>query len=114
MKRLGQCLLTGLFTALLILSCRTLVERPEGEPEAVPLPPPVQAALTSASEAASAEDMLAQEQPGTTARRLLSGVMATADLPVGIPVRDGNGTPLGHKPYVRTVYTACRLEETSG
>lgn len=114
MKRLGQCLLAGVFAALLILSCRTLVTRPEAEVETAPLPPPVQAALTAASEAASAEDMLAHEQPGTSSRRLLSGVTDAAELPARIPVRDGNGTPLGHRPYVRTVYTACRLEGTSG
>ena len=114
MKRLGQILLAGVFAALLILSCRTLVARPEVEAETIPIPPPVQAALTAASEALSAEDTLAQEQPGETSRRLLQGVITMAELPAGIPVRDGNGTPLGHKPYVRTVYTACRLEETSG
>ena len=114
MKRLGQLMLAGVFAALLILSCRALVARPESETETAPLPPPMQAALTTATEAASAEDTLAQEQPGTTSRRLLPGVIRTAELPAGIPVRDGNGTPLGQKPYVRTVYTACRLEETSG
>ena len=114
MKRLGQLLLGIVFTALLLLSCRALVTRPEAEAEAAPPPPPMQAALTAAAETTSAEDALAQDQPGTASRRLLSGVVETAQPPAGIPVRDGNGTPLGRKPYVRTVYTACRLEETSG
>ena len=114
MKRLGQILLAGVFAALLILSCRALVVRPEAEAETIPVLPPAQAALTSVPEALSAEDMLAQEQPGETSRRLPRGVITMAEMPAGIPVRDGNGTPLGRKPYVRTVYTACRLEETSG
>ena len=114
MKRLGQFMLAGVFAALLILSCRTLVTRPDADTEAAPLPPPMQAALTAAQEAISAEDMLAQEQQGTASRRLPAGTISTAEQPVRIPVRDGNGTPLGQRPYVRTVYTACRLEATSG
>ena len=113
MKRLGQLLLGCVFAALLMLSCRALVVRPEADAEAPP-PPPVQAALTAASEAASAEDALSQEQPGETSRRLLAGTVRETGLPSPAPVRDGNGTPLGARPYVRTVYTACRLEETSG
>ena len=114
MKRLGHFMLGAVFAALLLLSCRALVARPEAEAETAPLPPPMQAALTAAAESASAEDALAQEQPGTASRRLLASAIQTADLPAHIPVRDGNGTPLGRRPYVRTVYTACRLEETSG
>ena len=114
MKRLGQSLLVTVFAALLLLSCRTLVAHPAEEAEASPPLLPMQGMLRSASEAVPAEELLAQELPGTASRRLLPGVTGDLSLPAGAPVRDGNGIPLGDRPYVRTVYTACRLEETSG
>ena len=113
MKRLGQCLLGCVFAALLLLSCRTLVERPEAEAEA-PLLPPVRAVLHAASEAVPAEDTVAHHLPGQTSRRSLPTLSGAAMTPVSLPVRDGNGIPLEGLPYVRTAYTACRLEETSG
>ena len=113
MKRLGQSLLIGVFAALLLLSCRTLVSRPEAETEAS-LPPPAQAVLKTATEAVPAEDMIEHHLPGTASRRLLPVISGAALPPVSAPVRDGNGIPLGKRPYVRTAYTACRLEETSG
>ena len=115
MKRLGQCLLGCVFAALLLLSCRTLVARPEAD-ETAPqsLPPPMQAVLRTASEAVPAEDMVAHHLPGPASRRLLPTPTCEARLPVSLPVRDGNGIPLEGLPYVRAAYTACRLEETSG
>ena len=114
MRRLGHCLLGCVFAALLLLSCRTLVSRPETEAE-TPLPPPMQAVLRTASEAVPAEDMAVHHLPGPSSRRLLPTVSDAAMTPVSLPVRDGNGIPLkGLLPYVRAVYTACRLEETSG
>lgn len=115
MKRLGQISLGCVFAALLLLSCRTLVARPETDTE-VPqsLPPPIQAVLRTASEAVPAEDMTAHHLPGQASRRLLPGLACAALLPVNIPVRDGNGIPLKGLPYVRAAYTACRLEGTSG
>lgn len=113
MKRLGQCLLGLAFGALLLISCRTLVARPVTE-SGPSLPQPMQAALRAASEAVPAEELLGQTLPGASSRRLLPGLSGTETLPARIPVRDGNGIPLESRPYVRTVYTACRLEETSG
>ena len=113
MRCLGQCVLGLTFAMLALLSCRTLVTHPEAEPDA-PLPLPMQAVLRTASEAVPAEDLLGQSLPETASRRLLPGVTGAEPLPVSIPVRDGNGTPLKSRPYVRTVYTACRLEDTSG
>ncbi|MCH5286814.1 MAG: hypothetical protein J1E43_05300 [Christensenellaceae bacterium] len=113
MRRLGQCMLVGVFAALMLLSCRSLVSRPEAETEAS-LPPPIQAALRTAAEAVPAEDVIEHHLPGTASRRLLPVISGAALLPVSVPVRDGNGIPLGKRPYVRTAYAACRLEETSG
>ena len=115
MKRLGQVLLGCVFAALLLLSCRTLVARPEAD-ETAPqsLPPPVQAVLRTASEAVPAEDLVAHHLSGPASWRLLPALSDEARLPVSLPVRDGNGIPLGNRPYVRTAYTACRPEETSG
>ena len=113
MKRLGQIMLGCVFAALLILSCRALVAGPEAETEA-PLLPPVRAVLRTAAEAVPAEDMVAHHLPGQASRRILPAVSGAAMTPVSLPVRDGNGIPLEGLPYVRTAYTACRLEETSG
>ena len=114
MKRLGQCLLGLTFAALFALSCRALVAHPPEDSPARPFLPVEQAVLRAATEAVPAEDMLAQHLPGAASRRVLSDVTVAASLPTSIPVRDGNGIPLGRKPYVRTVYTACRLEASSG
>ena len=114
MKRLGQCLLGLVFAALLLLSCRALVSRPETAEAEAPLFPPLQAALKAPSVADAAEDMLDHPLQGTASRRLLPGLSDVPASPTGVPVRDGNGIPLGQKPYVRTAYTSCRLEETSG
>ena len=113
MKRLGQCLLGCVFAALLILSCRALVERPEAD-ETAPLPPPVRAVLHAASEAVPAEDMAVHHLPGQSARWLLPALCVAAMTPVNLPVRDGNGIPLKGLAYVRAAYTACRLEGASG
>lgn len=113
MKRLGQCLLGCVFAALLLLSCRALVAGPETD-TATPQSLPVQAVLRTASEAVPAEDTVAHHLPGPASRRLLPALSGEALMPVSLPVRDGNGIPLGGLPYVRTAYTACRLEETSG
>ena len=114
MKRLGQCLLGLAFAALLVFSCRALVACPPEESDALPLPPIQGAVLRAAAEAVPAEDMLTQHLPGTASRRVLADVTVAMSLPASVPVRDGNGIPLGRRPYVRTVYTACRLEATSG
>ena len=114
MKRLGQSLLGLIFAALLLLSCRTLVTRPEAEEATASPLPPMQAALRSAYAAVPEEELIEQHLPDTASRRLLPGVADAAMLPACLPIRDGNGMPLRDKPYVRTVYTACRLEETSG
>lgn len=113
MKHGGQVLLGLAFAALLTLSGRALVTKPEEPAETSPLPPRP-AALCAASEAAPAEDALNQRTVDTSARWSLpewagERVQAAGDL-----TRDGNGFPLGSRPYVRTVYTACRAEDTSG
>lgn len=113
MKRLGQCLLGLAFAALLILSRQALVERPEQQ--AAELPPiPLQSILRAASEAVPAEDLLGQHLPDAASGRFLPDLTAATVLPAAMPVRDGNGIPLGARSYVRTAYASCRLEETSG
>ena len=114
MKRLGKCLLGLVFAVLLLLSCRTLVAHPQDEADA-PLPLlPLQGVMRAATEASPAEDMLGQPLQETASRRLLPEVTKAAPLLPRPLVRDGNGIPLESRPYVRTVYTACRLEDTSG
>ena len=114
MKRLGHCLLGFVFAALLLLSCRALVSRPEPAEADAPLLPPLQAALRAPSASDAAEDLFDHPLQGMASRRLLPGLSDAPAAPAGVPVRDGNGIPLGQKPYVRTAYTSCRLEETSG
>lgn len=113
MKRLGQCLLGLVFAALLTLSCQALVQRPDGKAAELP-PMPLQTILRAASEAVPAEDLLAHHLPDEATGRYLPDVSASAELPASLPVRDGNGIPLRARSYVRTAYTSCRLEETSG
>ena len=114
MKRLGHGLLGCVFAAFLLLSCRALVSRPETAEAEAPLLPPIQTALKAPAETDAAEGMLDHPLQGTASRRLLPSLSGEPAIPAGFPVRDGNGMPLGQKPYVRTAYTACRLEETSG
>lgn len=114
MKRLGKTLFGCVIAALLALACRSLIARPPTEDEPIQAMPPARAVLHAAVEASAAEDALAQPRAGTPARRLTSALAEASAAPVCVPTRDGNGTPLVSRPYVRTVYTACRLQDTSG
>ena len=113
MKAAGR-MLSVLFGLLLLWSCQALVEKPQPPEYPAELPPvPIRAVLTAASTETpvQARAIIAE---GEAAHRPGLPMQQTADAPVNAPVRDRNGIPLSGRSYVRTVYTACRLEETSG
>jgi len=114
MKRVGQALLGAVFALLLLWSCQALVEKPEASENPVKLPPaPIRAVLTAATADNPVQARAAEAEETHALRRSLP-VRQAASRPVNAPVRDRNGIPLSGRSYIRTVYTACRLEETSG
>ncbi len=114
MKRVGQALLGAVFALLLLWSCQALVEKPEAPENPVKLPPaPIRAVLTAAGAENPAQARATMTEEAQALRRILP-VQQAASRPVNAPVGDRNGLPLRGRSYVRTVYTACRLEETSG
>ena len=107
-------MLSILFGLLLLWSCQALVEKPEMPDMSSELPSvPIRAVLTAApaDNPAQARALMAE---GETSHRPSLFHERAENTPVNVPVRDRNGTPLTGRSYVRTVYTACRLEETSG
>lgn len=117
MKRSMQRWLMALFCLFLLLACQRLVERPQ--PSELQsnnaVPPPLMAVMLKAPADLPAERLNVQTAQETPLRR---GVLPVGESAVcgwvNTPVCDGNGTPLADRSYVRTVYTACRLSETSG
>ena len=113
MKTAGR-MLKVLFVFLLLWSCQALVEKPEPPeiPAELPLMPIRAVWMAAPTEApVQARAVIAQ---GETEIRPSPALQQTQDVPVNAPVCDRNGMPLAGRSYVRTAYTACRLEETSG
>ena len=115
MKRIVRILWTTAFCLFLLLACQRLVERPSSlEPAQEPLLPLAGAMLQMAAADMPSERPGMQTVQHAPLRRSLPVQEPIARAWMSAPVCDGNGMPLAQRSYVRTVYTACRLSETSG
>ena len=112
MRQAGQWLLGLCFALLIFLGAPSLVEGPEAEKHLPTVP--MDACLLSAIPANQAEASAVHSRAEGKTRYVAVREQERVTAPVPSPLCESNGWPLKSKPWAKTVYTACPLEDRAG